>query len=203
MRAEPPESLTVPEAAAALGTHPEVVRRWLRQGRLQGNKLGRSWRIPRRALPRVDGEPYPLNRFEGRVRRVDRHSGITWIDLPGKQRLAVSAPDLPARSRVAIQLGAENIFLARRLLRGISARNQWRGAIAALVHTPAGVEVHLATHPPLVVWMTPAACRDLALIPGKHVVAVFKAGACRVVPLAFPTGRSERRRSRRSARRPT
>ena len=30
-----------------------------------------------------------------------------------------------------------------------------------------------------------------------------EAGACRVAPLAFPTGRSERRRAGRSARRPT
>jgi molybdopterin-binding protein len=194
------ESLSVSQAAAALGTHPEVVRRWLRQGRLQGSKVGRSWRIPRHGLPRSDGARFPLNRFEGRVRRIDRRSGITWIDLTGNQRLAVSTQELPPRSRVQVQLGAENIFLSRRPLRGVSARNQWRGPIASLVQDRLGVEVHLETRPPLVVWLTPDACRDLNLRIGQSVVAVFKAGACRVHALGRPAAPipAGRRRSRRT-----
>lgn len=37
---------SVEEAAEHLHLHPEVVRRWLRAGRLIGRKLGREWRIP-------------------------------------------------------------------------------------------------------------------------------------------------------------
>jgi molybdopterin-binding protein len=193
----PSSALTVAQAALALGTHPEVIRRWLRQGRLQGTKLGRSWRIPPQSLPHTGA--FPVNRLEGRVRRIDPRSGITWIDV-GRDRLATSAPDLCRGRRVLVELGGENIFVSRRRLRGISARNQWRGSVTSLVQRQAGVEVHLATGPPLVVWMTPDAVRDLDLRLGSDVVAVFKAGACRVRALG-DAGPVEPRKARRTSRR--
>lgn len=42
--------LTVPEVAAYLSTTPETIRRWLRSGKLRGQRLGGTkfgWRIPR------------------------------------------------------------------------------------------------------------------------------------------------------------
>jgi excisionase family DNA binding protein len=47
--------LTVPEAADALRLHPSTVRRWLREGHLQGTRMGKAWRIPWRAVFREDG----------------------------------------------------------------------------------------------------------------------------------------------------
>jgi excisionase family DNA binding protein len=57
--------LTVAEVAARLRVHPETVRRWLAQGRLEGVRPGGTkigWRIPESALerflaesPRADG----------------------------------------------------------------------------------------------------------------------------------------------------
>ena len=40
-------TLTVEEVAERLQVHPETVRRWLRDGKLQGTRLGRraGWRI--------------------------------------------------------------------------------------------------------------------------------------------------------------
>jgi molybdopterin-binding protein len=195
----PSPALTVAQAARALGTHPEVIRRWLRQGRLQGTKLGRAWRIPPQSLPHAG--TFPVNRLEGRVRRVDRRSGITWIDV-GRGRLATSAPGLRRGRRVLVELGGENIFVSRRRLHGISARNQWRGPVTSLVQRQAGVEVHLATAPPLVVWMTPDAVRDLDLRLGSDVVAVFKAGACRVRALVDAVA-AKPRKARRTSRRST
>lgn len=37
--------LTVDETAAIFGVHPETVRVWLREGRIPGRKLGKSWYI--------------------------------------------------------------------------------------------------------------------------------------------------------------
>jgi excisionase family DNA binding protein len=45
--------LTVPEAAERLRMNPEVVRRWLRTGRLAGVRLGGTklgWRVPERRV---------------------------------------------------------------------------------------------------------------------------------------------------------
>lgn len=59
---------SVDEAAERLHLHPEVVRRWLRSGRLPGRKLGREWRVAAADLqtllhgrePEDDGdEEYP------------------------------------------------------------------------------------------------------------------------------------------------
>jgi excisionase family DNA binding protein len=46
--------LTDVEVAAALRKHPRTIRRWAAAGRFPGaHKAGRSWRIPERALTRV------------------------------------------------------------------------------------------------------------------------------------------------------
>lgn len=37
--------LTVEEGAEKLGIHPETARKWLREGRLSGVKIGRHWRF--------------------------------------------------------------------------------------------------------------------------------------------------------------
>jgi excisionase family DNA binding protein len=47
--------LTVPEVAQRLRVHPESVRRWLRQGRLRGGRLGGTklgYRVPEREVER-------------------------------------------------------------------------------------------------------------------------------------------------------
>ncbi len=53
--------LTVAEAAAELRVHPETVRVWLREGKLQGALVGgkrAGYRIPRSEIERVlRGEP--------------------------------------------------------------------------------------------------------------------------------------------------
>ena len=46
--------LSVGEAARRLGRHPELVRRWLREGRLKGLTFGRAWVIRERELARFE-----------------------------------------------------------------------------------------------------------------------------------------------------
>ncbi len=38
---------TVKEAAQILRVHPRTVRRWLKEGKLKGKKIGRIWLIPK------------------------------------------------------------------------------------------------------------------------------------------------------------
>ena len=51
--------LSVEQVAAALDTHPEVVRRWLLQGRLSGVKVGRAWHVAPEALPQTPSPDMP------------------------------------------------------------------------------------------------------------------------------------------------
>lgn len=43
-------AMTIHEAAAVCGVHPETVRRWVREGKLKGAKIGHEYRIARREL---------------------------------------------------------------------------------------------------------------------------------------------------------
>jgi excisionase family DNA binding protein len=43
-------ALTVDDVAAALQLNPQTVSRWFRNGKLPGRKIGREWRISRKAL---------------------------------------------------------------------------------------------------------------------------------------------------------
>lgn len=44
------ELLTVEEVAAYLKMNPQVVRRWLREKKLPGVKIGKEWRIDKQAI---------------------------------------------------------------------------------------------------------------------------------------------------------
>ncbi|HNX29714.1 MAG TPA: helix-turn-helix domain-containing protein [Syntrophomonadaceae bacterium] len=44
------ELLTVEEVASYLKMNPEVIRRWLRENRLPGIKVGKEWRISKEDL---------------------------------------------------------------------------------------------------------------------------------------------------------
>ena len=41
------------EAAELLQIHPHTIRKWLRDGKIQGKKFGRVWRIPESELEAV------------------------------------------------------------------------------------------------------------------------------------------------------
>lgn len=174
--------LSVDQVAATLNTHPEVVRRWLRQGRLAGVKVGRAWYVAPESLPQIPSPDMPVNVIAARVQRREPGAGIAWLQTEGES-LAVVAPEVRVRQKLHVLLGADAILVARSRLRNVSARNQWGGRVTALVHRGAGVCVHVDTRPPLIAWMTPGAVAELGLRPGVRVVLVFKAGACRVQPL--------------------
>lgn len=58
--ADVPPVLTPEEAADLLRAHPETVRTWLRNGHIDGCKVGRMWKIPRSAVLDDDGRVRPI-----------------------------------------------------------------------------------------------------------------------------------------------
>jgi excisionase family DNA binding protein len=46
--------LTVEETSKRLGRNPELVRRWLREGRIRGEAFGHAWAIDERELTRFE-----------------------------------------------------------------------------------------------------------------------------------------------------
>jgi excisionase family DNA binding protein len=60
------EFLTIEEVAARLRVKPDTVRAWLRQGRLQGVKAGRLWRIRPQAVEAFIRTTQPPSPTEGR-----------------------------------------------------------------------------------------------------------------------------------------
>ncbi|MDS4021625.1 MAG: helix-turn-helix domain-containing protein [Candidatus Competibacter sp.] len=71
---------TVQEAAEALRTHPNMIRRLLQQGRLGGFRLGRAWRI-------TDADLDLYAARQGRLSPVERE----WVDLMQAQESALNA----------------------------------------------------------------------------------------------------------------
>ena len=49
-KSKEPMGLTVEDTAEELQLNVQTVRKWLRQGRLPGRKIGREWRISRQEL---------------------------------------------------------------------------------------------------------------------------------------------------------
>ncbi|MGE0829379.1 MAG: ATP-binding cassette domain-containing protein [Hyphomonadaceae bacterium] len=80
------------------------------------------------------------------------------------------------QSGAAVWLRADSVILATEAPRGISARNVWQGAVAALDGEPSGARlVTVATEAgPLLARVTHEAADELALQPGQTIWAVAK-----------------------------
>lgn len=47
------EYITVEELAKIANVHTETVRRWLKAGKIEGKKFGKSWRISKNELKKI------------------------------------------------------------------------------------------------------------------------------------------------------
>jgi molybdate transport system ATP-binding protein len=134
-------------------------------------------------------EIFPLARAEGMENVlqgvvVERSEGAAVMEMEPGLRVVVPGADLERGARVAIGLGAEDLILATGDPAGLSARNRIPGRIRDV--RPAGGEVLVVVDigtggVPLVVSITAEAERQLGIRPGREVLLLFKAGACRVI----------------------
>lgn len=69
------ELCTVAFAAERLKLHPKTVLRFIREGRLAGTRMGKSYRIPRSAIEALAGAPSPVP--------VDAAWATCIVDVPG------------------------------------------------------------------------------------------------------------------------
>jgi molybdate transport system ATP-binding protein len=140
------------------------------------------------ARSRDDGGEGVVTVLAGRVRGVQESVAV--VELAEGLVLAVAAgAELTPGRRVAIELRAGEVLLARGEAVGLSAQNVVPAVVAA-VHLPpaddpaASVVVScapLAGGPPVTALVTRRAVGELALRPGAEVRLVFKAQACHVL----------------------
>jgi excisionase family DNA binding protein len=62
--------ITVPEAARRLNRSIEQVRRYLREGKLRGQRIGNQWFVEEHSLERGRGEPLVPPELLERIRRT-------------------------------------------------------------------------------------------------------------------------------------
>ncbi|MDP4024239.1 molybdenum ABC transporter ATP-binding protein [Methylobacterium sp. NEAU 140] len=111
------------------------------------------------------------------VEGPDTETGLTRLAGPAGG-LLVPGLARPPGARVRVRVPARDVLVATEAPRGLSARNVLPGRVRSLAPSDAGVMVTIecggAT---LVARLTAAAVRDLALEPGRPVLAVIKSAA--------------------------
>lgn len=142
--------------------------------------------------------PHPLAAGEGGAGLVNVLSGsvlnlaesLATIEVaPGLRIAAADEGGCAPGQRVAFELRASDILLARGAISGLSAQNVLPATVCA-VHLPQHDEPHAAAvvsaslagvERPLAVVVSRRACRELELVPGVAVHLIFKAQACRLL----------------------
>ena len=129
-----------------------------------------------------------VNVLEGRVAAVAE--SLAMIEIETGLRIAVADEGhFVSGQRVAFEVRASDILLARGPATGLSAQNILAATVSE-VHLPASEDLHAAAvvnallgrqQQPIAVVVSRRACRELALAPGTAVHLVFKAQVCRLL----------------------
>jgi molybdate transport system ATP-binding protein len=106
----------------------------------------------------------------------DAERGVSRLTWAGRH-IDVPRLDLAPGSAVRARIPADHVILALQPVEGLSVRNQVAGTVLSL--TPAGalVDVAVDVGVRLHAELTPDACRELGLAPGKPVTALIKSAA--------------------------
>ncbi|MFO1504271.1 MAG: molybdenum ABC transporter ATP-binding protein [Steroidobacteraceae bacterium] len=122
--------------------------------------------------------------IDGRVARVDGEDLAT-VDVGPESSIRVTAHALEAGQQVRLQLLARDLILATSEPLGLSVRNHLRGRVVSLLSEGSAdlIEVDLDGRRVLS-RITPAATRELKLVPGREVWVLVKAVSVSPHPLA-------------------
>ena len=121
------------------------------------------------------------------VESHDSPRGTTRLAWDGRH-IDVPSLDLAPGAAVRARIPADHVILALGPVEGLSVRNQVAGRVLSL--TPAGdlvdvtIDVGVALHAEL----TPDACRELRLEPGRPVTALIKSAAIDAAEVALRLG---------------
>jgi molybdate transport system ATP-binding protein len=127
------------------------------------------------------------NLFAGRVRTHDPEGGVTSVELPAGQTIAVPlAADCAPGMQVTVAVRAEDVIVSKGVPEGISARNIYAVHITALTRTGPDVTLRCAPGaigkaPDWIVRVTPAAVTSLGLGVGQSVFLAVKSHSVRLV----------------------
>ena len=129
-----------------------------------------------------------VNVFVGTVAAVA--DSLAWVEIEPGLRIAVADEgSFSPGQRVAFELRATDILLARGPVAGLSAQNILAATVRE-VHAPPRDELHAAAvvnallgneERPIAVVVSQRACRELEIAPGASVHLIFKAQACRLL----------------------
>lgn len=122
------------------------------------------------------------NVFDATVKSLLESQGIMVCQLDGGGlELEVSLVRREAGSRVRIAVRAGDIIVAAQHPQGLSARNVFQGKLVALRRAGVRMILTIEAGARFEVHLTPRACRELGLAPGKPVWLVIKAYSCSVL----------------------
>ncbi len=110
-----------------------------------------------------------------------REGGVTVVDVDGRSVESASAAAPGARVRIGIR--PEDVTLAPAAERpgASSARNVLPGVVLSITASAHGTHVAVDCGFPLVAAVTPRSVKELGLLRGSRVIAVFKASAAHVI----------------------
>jgi len=189
-----------PEEAFALGEHVVV----LEAGRVLASGMPQDiLRAPRQeTIAQIVGFE---NVFDAVVSALEERQGTMLCRL-GRDGLELEVPltraEVGAHVRIAIRAG--DIIIGAMRPTGLSARNSFEGRVGDIRREGVTVIVTVEAGVRFEVHITPAACEELHLEPGKQVWLVIKTYSCNLVqqkrgtsPDSEPDGigRAERRRA--------
>lgn len=115
--------------------------------------------------------------LRGRVREI-ASDGLATISL-GKQRAEVMAGGLELGAEVGLRLWARDVVLARRIPKGISARNSLEGEISGMATLSSGqveIRVRIEDQEVLAIVMARTVA-EMGLEAGQPIVVVFKSAS--------------------------
>ncbi len=127
-----------------------------------------------------------VNVLRGRVASLP--GATVEIELGHGASITVPGEGLGPGQDAALLLRAEDLIVAIEAPSGLSAQNRLSGTVSTIVEGADDQAIAVTIFVPraettLVAAVTPQACRQLGLAPGRQAFLVFKTHACRVLPV--------------------
>jgi molybdate transport system ATP-binding protein len=111
-------------------------------------------------------------------------SRLAW----GERHIDVPRLDLAPGSAVRARIPADHVILALGPVAGLSVRNQMPGRVTSLQPAGSLIDVTIDVGAPLHAELTPDACRELALTPGRPITVLIKSAAINAAEVSLRPG---------------